>query len=366
MTTTDAYLILSLLPKIGPVRVRRLVERFGSPERVLSASRAELRKVEGLGPETVETVASWEDQVDLEAEKGLIGEFDLELLTLDSEDYPPLLREIHSAPFLLYLRGTLEKRDRHGIAVVGSRRATHYGTEATRKLSFQLSYAGVTIVSGLARGIDTAAHEAALAAKGRTIAVIGSGHGELYPPENAALAERIAQNGAVLSEFPVRQRADKKTFPLRNRIVSGMCLGTLVTEAPEHSGALITASQALEQGRNVYAVPGPIDRPNSAGTNRLIQQGAKLVMDSRDVLEDLEMLFPIPNETPDFFPAKPATDLSEDELSVYNAIEDGETGIDFIIERSGLPSARVSSTLLRLEMKRLVKQLPGKFFVKLV
>jgi DNA processing protein len=230
-----------------------------------------------------------------------------------------------------------------------------------------MAYAGLTVISGLARGIDTAAHEAALAAKGRTIAVLGGGIGNIYPPENAALAERITQSGAVISEFPVLYVPDKQSFPLRNRIVSGMSFGILVAEAPARSGSLITANQALEQGRNVYAVPGPIDRPTSVGCNRLIQQGASLVIDVNDILEEREMLFPeqaISSEATrtDSVTAK----LDGTEKTVYEALESSETQIDIIIQRTQLPSATVSSTLLRLEMKRLVKQLPGKQFVKLI
>jgi DNA processing protein len=290
------------------------------------------------------------------------------LLTIEDEAYPPSLREIHDPPFLLYIKGEILERDRHAVAVVGSRRATHYGRESARRLSFQLAHAGVTIISGLARGIDTAAHEAALAAGGRTIAVLGSGIGELYPPENAALAEKIAGSGAVVSEFPVLYLPDRQSFPLRNRIVSGMSDGILVVEAPSRSGALITANQAMDQGRNVYAVPGPIDRPTSAGCHRLIQDGAKLVTDGRDVLEDLEMLFSMePASAGREETSSPVLEtLDGNERAVLNAIEGEETPIDTIMERSELATQVVSATLLRLEMKRLVKQLPGKYFVKLI
>ena len=368
MTRTEAFLALNLLPKIGPIRVRRLMEVFGAPERILSASGNELRQVEGIGPEMAESIGDWENQIDLPEEKRRIEERGIDLLTIEDETYPAALREIHDPPFLLYVKGELIDRDRHAIAIVGSRRATHYGRESARRLSFQLAHAGLTIVSGLARGIDTAAHEAALAAGGRTIAVLGSGVGNIYPPENQALADRIAESGAVVSEFPVLYVPDRQSFPLRNRIISGMSQGILVAEAPSRSGALITANQAMEQGRNVYAVPGPIDRPTSAGCHRLIQDGAKLVTDGRDVMEDLETLFPQSSAAPGL-PEKssPALEsLDDSERAVLNAIEDRETDIETIINRSELPSAAVSTALLRLEMKRLVKQLPGKYFVKLI
>lgn len=367
MNATDAYLVLTLLPGIGPIRVQRLLGRFESPQHILTASAREIQSVNGFGSEMAALIVHWEDHIDLPEEHRRIRDHGIDLVTLDSDDYPRSLREIHDPPFLLFVKGKLLDRDQHAIGVVGSRRSTHYGTEAARKLSFQLAYAGLTIISGLARGIDTAAHEAALAAKGRTIAVLGSGIGNIYPPENAALAEKIALSGAVISEFPVLYVPDKQSFPLRNRIVSGMSFGILVAEAPARSGALITANQALEQGRNVYAVPGPIDRPTSVGCNRLIQQGASLVTDADDILEERQMLFPdegLGKGGPN--PRSSTVELDDTEKTVYEALESSETQIDTITQRTKLPSATVSSTLLRLEMKRLVKQLPGKQFVKLI
>jgi DNA processing protein len=235
--------------------------------------------------------------------------------------------------------------------------------ECAKKLSYQLAYAGLTVVSGLARGIDTAAHQGALAANGRTVAVIGSGLMELYPPENAGLAEKIAQSGAVVSEFPMTFPPSPQTFPYRNRIVAGWGSGLLIVEAGLKSGALITASQAIEHGRLVYAVPGQIDRPTAAGSNRLIQQGAKLVSSANDILDDLNSLFPA------MAAAQPisnrAETLSADEKTVLALVDLSETSMDDIVGKSGLPTSKVSSTLLALEMKRLVKKLPGQLFVKL-
>ena len=372
MTSTEAYLALNLLPRIGPIRVRRLVERFGSPERALTASLEELKSTPGIGREMADSIRAWEELVDLPEEQRRMEEHGIEPLTLDDEAYPPALREIHDPPPLLYVKGELLDRDRHAIGVVGSRRVTHYGRESARRLSFQLAHAGITVISGLARGIDTAAHEAALAAGGRTIAVLGSGIGNVYPPENLALAERIAEQGAVISEFPVLYVPDRQSFPLRNRIVSGMSQGILVVEAPARSGALITANQAMEQGRNVYAVPGPIDRPNSEGCHRLIQDGAKLVLDSRDVLEEMEFLFDPSSparsdaEGPAKSPSPVLATLDDSERRVLDAIGDEEIPIDALIEAADLPSAIVSATLLKLEMKRLVKPLPGKYYTKLI
>ena len=379
MTSKEAFLALNLLPKIGPIRVRRLLERFESPERVLSAGRNELKSVEGIGAEMATQISSWEDHIDLEEEKRRIADHDIHLVTLDDDDYPAALREIYDPPFLLYVKGTLLPRDRRAIGVVGSRRCTHYGSEAARKLSYQLAHAGITIVSGLARGIDTAAHEAALAAEGRTIAVLGSGIGHIYPPENQALADRITEdgNGAVISEFPVLYVPDRQSFPLRNRIVSGMSEGILVAEAPHRSGSLITASQALDQGRSVYAIPGPIDRDTSTGCNRLIQSGAKLVIDSRDILDELEMLLPPEPAQPTLGLEEEDTgtptaesdstlQLTEQERAVIEATDPSETQIEAIIAGCGLPAHTVSTVLLQLEMRHLVKQFPGKYFAKLI
>src|SRR3954454_16562948 len=365
MTPTEACVALNMLPTMGPVRLRKLLEVFETPERVLAAKRDALRAVEGIGREVVDQITNWETLVDLPAELQRIRDFGATVITGESPLYPKQLREIHAPPIVLYVWGELAERDQHAIAVIGSRRTTHYGLEAAKKLSYQLAYAGLTVISGLARGIDTAAHHGALAAKGRTIAVIGSGLLKLYPPENAALAEKIRNgSGAIVSEFSMEIEPDRQTFPMRNRIISGWSHGILVVEAGLNSGALITATQALEQGRAVYAVPGHINAPSAIGSNRLIQRGAKLVMDASDILEDLEILLPEAKPSPETA-ARPLPPLSDEERRVYDAIDAAETAIDDIAARSALPSAAVSSTLLQLELKRLVKQLPGKYFVKL-
>lgn len=378
MKSSEAFLILNLLPKIGPVRVRALMKRFGSPERIFSASRPELQRVPGIGTEMAESIKDWENRIDLPEEYRRLAEHDVRLLTLEDDEYPKSLREIYDAPFLLYIRGKLLPQDAYGIAIVGSRRMTHYGREVSRRLSYQLAYRGVTIISGLARGIDTAAHEAAIAANGRTVAVLGSGLGNVYPAENQALADRIADgNGAVLSEYPVLAVPDKTTFPMRNRIVSGMSYGVLVAEAPVRSGSLITANLAAEHGRNIYAIPGNIDKPTSGGCNELIKNGARCVTDAGDILDDLELLVPrnleFEFETPTT-PAQPKAapepqpmgvdQLDELSMSVYEAVGVDDTSVDQIIEQSRLSTAEVSVALLKLEMKRLIKQRPGKRFIR--
>jgi DNA processing protein len=364
MTPTEACIALNMLPTMGPVRLRKLLEVFETPDRILAAKRDALRAVEGIGREVVDQITNWETLVDLPAELQRVRDFGAQVITAESPLYPTQLREIHSPPIVLYVWGELTERDRHAIAVIGSRRTTHYGLESAKKLSYQLAYAGLTVISGLARGIDTAAHHGALAAKGRTVAVIGSGLSKLYPPENAALAEKIRSgNGAIVSEFSMEIEPDRQTFPMRNRIISGWSQGLLVVEAGANSGALISVAQALEQGRNVYAVPGHINAPTAIGSNRLIQQGAKLVMDANDILDDLQILLPASKSAPDTA-IRPLPELSEEERRVYDSIRETETSIDDIATKADLPSGTVSSTLLRLELKKLVKQLPGKYFVK--
>ncbi len=389
MTDRESYLALNLLPGIGPVRVRRLLEVFGTPGAILSAPRDRLRAVEGIGHELAGVISSWRDTLDLDEELGLIRDRGVEVVSMADEDYPEPLRQIYDPPLVLYVWGKLERADRVAVGVVGSRRATHYGIQCARRLSFQLASAGVTVLSGLARGIDTAAHEGALAAKGRTVAVLGSGLAKLYPAENQVLAERIAGpgNGAVVSEFPMRYPPDRQSFPMRNRIVSGWSSGILVIEAPARSGALITADMAMEQGRNVYAVPGQIDRPASEGTNRLIQQGAKLVLGAEDILDEMGVFdFVRKNAAPDGatregngdadgerVPAesRKAEDpggpgLSEDERTLLEALGDEEWGIEELTDRSGLAAPAVSAALMRLELRRVIRQLPGKKFLKRV
>jgi DNA processing protein len=243
---------------------------------------------------------------------------------------------------------------------------THYGVEAARKLAHQLAYIGVTVVSGGARGIDSAAHQGALLSKGRTIAVLGTGINLVFPAENVELFERIAAQGALITQFPFNRKADKLSFPIRNRIVAGMTLGTVVVEANLTSGALITAGMAVENGRQVFAVPGRIDSPRSKGCHDLIKNGAKLCESAEDILCEFEYLFPGSNR-PSMLKepgAMPAFTLSASEQSVYDTLADEERAIDEVIRQSGLPPSTVSVALLSLEMKRLIRQLPGKIFLK--
>jgi DNA processing protein len=365
VTETEAAVVLNMLPQVGPVRFGRLLARFGSADAVLSAAGSSLRSVEGIGQEVSSVITSWRDHADLDHEMKLVAKAGARVIPRGDAEYPSLLREIHDPPIVLYVLGTIEDRDhRHGIGIVGTRKASHYATEAAKKLGYQLAYAGLTVYSGLARGIDTAAHQAAIAANGRTVAVLGSGLSSIYPEENVPLAEKIASgHGAVVSEFPMGTTPTRQTFPKRNRIISGCSFGLLVVEAGLNSGALISAREAGEQGRSLYAVPGRIDQPGTLGSNRLIQQGAKLVIDAGDILSDLPLISAAPQEPPK---SRPRANLSPEELSVYEAIGDEPSSIDEIIARSDLPAATVMPRLLSLELARHVKQLPGSRFVKLM
>jgi DNA processing protein len=332
----------------------------------LRASKYRLSQARGVGDETAEAIAQWEKSVDLAGELKRIQEFGCHILTQSDDEYPELLRQIYDPPIVLYVKGRLTAKDKNAVAMVGSRLTTHYGLETARKLAYQLAYVGVTVVSGGARGIDTAAHQGALSAKGRTVTVLGTGINIIFPSENAELFERIAANGAVITQFPFNRKADKQSFPIRNRIVAGMTLGTVVVEANLTSGALITAGMAIDNGRQLFAVPGRIDSPQSKGCHDLIKKGAKLCEGAEDILSEFEYLFPPSNRPPS--PAEsgtlPALSLSENEQKAYDMLSNDESTMDEVIRRSGLPASAVSVALLSLEMKRLIKQLPGKLFVR--
>jgi DNA processing protein len=366
MEPREALVALNLIEHVGPVRVRQLLEHFGDAPSILRASRQQILQVRGIGEDTAEAIAAWEKTTDLGAELKRIAEFGCGIVTQDDPEYPDLLRQIYDPPIVLYVKGQLSPKDKNSVAMVGSRMTTHYGLEVARKLAYQLAYLGVTVVSGGARGIDTASHQGALTGKGRTIAVLGTGINLVTPPENAKLFEQIAASGAVVTQFPFNRPADKQSFPIRNRIVAGMTLGTVVVEANLTSGALITANFATEYGRQVFAVPGRIDSPRSKGCHDLIKKGAKLCEGAEDILSEFEYLFPASNRPPSAGQTGvlPALELGENEQKVYDALDHEEVGIDDVIRKSDLPSSAVSVALLSLEMKRLIRQLPGKMFVK--
>lgn len=368
MDPREALIALNMVEHVGPVRLRKLLDHFGGePAAILRAGVPQLLAVNGIGPDTAEAISGWENTVDLPGELRRVADYGCRVVTQLDADYPAHLREIYDPPVVLYVKGTLKPEDKNGVALVGSRQTTTYGLETARKLGYQLAYTGVTVVSGGARGIDTSAHQGALTAKGRTIAVLGTGINLVFPPENAELFERIAAQGAVMTQFPFNRPADKQSFPIRNRIVAGMTLGTVVIEANLSSGALITANFATEYGRQVFAVPGRIDSPRSKGCHDLIKKGAKLCEGVEDILSEFEYLFPPSNK-----PASPAETgqlpgltLSDNEAKILGTLSGSEErAIDEVIRATGLPASAVSVGLFSLEMKKLVRQLPGKMFLR--
>jgi len=289
----------------------------------------------------------------------------------ENSEYPDLLRHIYFAPEKLFVDGEILASDSNAIAIVGTRRATDYGLRQCEKLSFDLAVRGITIVSGMALGIDTAAHRGAIKAGGRTIAVLGSGHDNIYPPENRPLYSEIVKNGAVVSEYPPDMIPQRANFPRRNRIISGMSKGVIVIEAPQRSGALITANFALEQGREVFAMPGNVSSAKSSGANRLIKEGAALVLGVRDILEELKYVIDIKEiddnlTTPD--PSKPGTarPMSADEGKIFKVLSGEPKSIDEISKTIDVPVSKITESLLRMELKKLIKALPGENFIKVL
>jgi len=359
MNEREAYVALNMTEKIGPIGVRSLVSQLGSARAIFTAERSRLTAAQGIGREMAEVIVSGRDRVDWEEELARTAGMGAEIVTQVDEAYPKSLLEIHDPPLALYVKGTLHSGDRHAIAVVGTRRPTHYGLESAGKLAFQLAKSGFTVVSGLAEGIDTAAHQGALRAKGRTLSVMGSALDCPYPASNRDLARRISERGAVISEFPLGRQPDKTTFPMRNRIVSGLAMGVLVVEAGLNSGALITANQALDQGRSVFAVPGRIDSYVSRGTHELIRTGARLVADADDVLREFEFLLP-PGPKERAERSRIGPELSKEETCLVRLLEQGEQGVDSLIRASALKPASVNALLIGLEMKRVIRMLPGR------
>ncbi len=350
MNQTPFYLGFNLTPGIGPARLARLVEFFGSAEDAWNASLRDL-VASGIDAKSCEALLATRTRVCLDSEMERVLQADAHLLCIEDAGYPALLRQITQPPPLLYVRGTLDPADEWALAVVGTRSPTSYGKEATRRLIGDLAGAGITVVSGLALGIDTIAHTSALEASGRTIAVLGCGVDCVYPERNRALAEEIMSNGAIMSEYPLGTMPAPANFPPRNRLISGLSRGTLVVEAGERSGALITVSFALEQGRDVFAVPGQIFSRTSAGTNKLIRDGAGLVTEAQDILEAL-------NWTTATIQQEIQLTLPEDpvEAAVLELLSYEPQHVDVLGRASGLAAPAVSATLAMLELKGLARQ----------
>lgn len=366
LTTGQSLMILNGLPHIGPVTLHRLLTVLGGdPSRVLSASREELLQVQGVGPVIADTLREWAAHFDLPGEEERIRRSGTEFVVAADPTYPRLLREVHDPPIGLYRRGRTPAGQRC-IAIVGSRRTTQYGLTVAHAFAAELTRAGFCIVSGLARGIDTAAHEGALAAGGSTVAVLGCGIDRVYPPENLGLQRRIEAAGAVLSEFPFGRPTDRQSFAMRNRIVSGMSEAVIVVESGVSGGAMITARFAGEQGRLLFAVPGRVDQPTSAGCHQLIRDGATLLTTVDELLSELSYLDGLhPRAGP---PPKPpgATvppSLDAEARALLERLRDGAMlGPDALAEAAGLPVAQVCAALLRLELTRLVVRHPDGTF----
>ena len=370
------WICLNLIPDVAPAHWRRCLEAFGDIDRLWEADAQTLQRAAGVSPRVAQRIVEGRRETGrLERELALAARLGVRLVTRDDTEYPAVLRTIPDPPLALYVRGALGPADAAAVAMVGARHASAYGLACADQLSYDVALRGITVVSGLARGIDAAAHAGALKASGRTLAVLGSGLARLYPPEHAALAERIAQHGAVISEYPLETPPLPEYFPRRNRLISGLSLGVVVVEASQRSGALITVDCALEQGREVFAVPGPMTAVTSQGTHHLLKQGARLVTSVEDIVEELGLAAlrqrsvagqaglsatPALRATPDAPVA--VSDRAQRVLACLR--KDDPVHIDAIAAASGCAMPDVSSILLELELCEVIRQLPGKQFVR--
>ncbi len=358
MSEEKYWLGFNLVKGIGPAKVQALLNKFGDLRSAWFAREEQLRQI-GFDRRAIDSFFTTRAEIDLDQCLADVQAIGVSLLTWDSEAYPSYLREIDGAPHLVYVHGSLEEIDRWAVAVVGTRRLTSYGRQVTQELVTGLVLNGVTIVSGLARGVDAIAHKTALEHGGRTIAVLGSGPDCIYPPENRSLARQIVNgHGAIITEYGLGVQPEARNFPPRNRIISGLSLGVIVVEAGERSGAGITARFALEQGRDVFAVPGNINSPASIGTNRLIQQGAKLVTGVDDVLEELNLAMVLEHSAVQL--ALPET---EDESALFAYLSAQPVHVDDLSRATGLSSSVVSSTLTLMELKGMVRQVGGMNYI---
>ncbi len=361
---------LHLIQGIGPLRFGCLIEHFGSVEAIMGASRRELEQAKNVGPATSEAIRQKHDEKFVEAELRRAAKLGVRILCREEDEYPALLKEIPDAPVCLYVKGALSPKDRSSLAIVGPRRCSQYGQEQAYQFGMAVARVGMTVVSGLARGVDAQSHLGALDCRGRTIAVIGSGLGHLHAHQNRALADRIAERGgAMLSELPLERPADAENFPPRNRLIAGLSLGTLVVEAGRRSGALITARLSTEYNREVFALPGRIDYPNAAGTNHLIKSGqAKLTTTLQDILEELKHAAGAIKDNYEQMTfetlAKVEPELSDEERLILNALDVEGVDLEHVCNTTQLPPEKISSSLTMLQLKGVVEQLPGNRFAR--
>lgn len=369
MNDFKALVLLNMIHSLGSISVARLLKCFSRPKKIFEAARDELARTEGMTACKIDAIKKASQSLDLERELKLARENNIDIVTILDEGYPQNLKNIYDPPPVLYVKGQLLDCDYNSIAIVGSRRASFYGLSTASRLSSELANMGITVVSGLARGIDTASHKGALSAKGRTIAILGSGILKLYPLENKEIAQSISENGAVISEFSLETSPLPRNFPRRNRIISGISLGVVVVEAARNSGALITADSALQQSREVFAVPGKMDSITSIGTHSLIKQGAKLILNTDDIIEELAIKFKEFDNTTgkrneESIIEKQNFELDDSTKHVYQMLSRDPLHIDDIIVSTRMNVPQLSSILLRLQLKNMAKELPGKNFVR--
>ncbi|MBI3377677.1 MAG: DNA-protecting protein DprA [Nitrospirae bacterium] len=358
MSDPKFWIALSDVPDIGPVTARKLLAIYKKPEAVFKAPYKELANIRGIGPAKAKNIKGYSEWGKIDVQLKKLDAGGIKIVTFSNKDYPETLKNIVDAPIVLYIKGTIQKEDRYAVAIVGSRKYSSYGKLAAEKLSSELSSMGFTIVSGMARGIDTLAHTAAINSGGRSIAVLGSGIDVPYPPENRGLMEKLAASGYVISEFPPGTSPERENFPKRNRIISGLSLGVLVVEATADSGSLITASCALEQGKEIFAVPGNINSVNSNGTNELIKKGAKLAQSAEDVIEELAPVLKGYIRTRE----KANIELPVEEKRLCDIMTAEPKHVDMLSRESKMPAQKVLGILLSLELKGIVKQAEGKKF----
>jgi len=351
---------LNLIGDIGSIRLQSLLGYFSKTEDIFSALEDQISRVPGIGQKIASRIASIKEE-EIDKELALAQRLGLKIICKEDADYPFNLKNIPDPPILLYVKGELIKEDNLGLAIVGSRRASFYGLSSAERFCLSLSAKGFTLISGMARGIDTCAHRAALKQRGRTIAVMGSGFNNIYPPENKNLVEEISASGAVISEFPIDAQPLKEHFPQRNRVISGLALGVLVIEAARNSGALITADFALEQGREVFALPARIDSPNSSGTNALIKQGAKLVDCVEDIIEEFDF-GGVERPKEERVRGVSGPGVSDKEEVLRGLLSAGPLALDEIIEKINMGIGDISVILLKLQIKKIIRQLPGERF----
>ena len=372
----EKWLKLVRADNVGPTTFNKMLNHFGSVDSALGASVSELTKIDGVGFKTAEQIARTLNRFDAEAELELANKLGVWIINLNDKRYPPVLKRIYDPPPILYIKGTLTKSDNLSIAIVGSRRCSLYGQEQASRFAHLLSCAGLTICSGMARGIDTAAHQGALSADGRTIAVQGCGLANIFPPENKKLFELITETGACITELPLQYEPLSENFPPRNRIIAGLSLGTIVVEASLRSGALITAQAAMDNNREVMAIPGKIDSPLSKGANKLIKQGAKLIDSVEDITEALgyigQQLHTAVSDAAEKAAEqidKPLLDVRELKLSdaeklIFDCLTNEPLHLEQIITESDLSPGSINASLISLQLKGLIKQLPGNLFLR--